>query len=100
MTKIYNAKTFLEADRIIAALESLHISATKNEIHTMDVITGKMEPSFEIYVSENRADDAMKCIEQCLSSNTGTSGSSRTARIVALAVLGILAVCLCLIFMF
>ncbi|MFR0864969.1 MAG: hypothetical protein ACLSGV_00470 [Eubacterium sp.] len=41
MTKIYNAKTFLEADQIIATLQSQHISAEKREISDMNVITGK-----------------------------------------------------------
>lgn len=55
MTKIYNAKTFLEADQIIATLQSQHISAEKREISDMNVITGKMETAFEIYVSEEES---------------------------------------------
>ena len=60
MTKIYNAKTFLEADQIIATLQSQHISAEKREISDMNVITGKMETAFEIYVSEEDAENAVK----------------------------------------
>ena len=37
MTKIYNANTFLEADQIIATLQSQHISAEKREISDMNV---------------------------------------------------------------
>jgi len=66
MTKIYNAKTFLEADQIIATLQSQHISAEKREISDMNVITGKMETAFEIYVSEEDAENAVKCIEQII----------------------------------
>ena len=75
MTKIYNAKTFLEADQIIATLQSQHISAKKREISDMNVITGKMETAFEIYVSEEDAENA---------------------RIYAIAALGIIAVMICL----
>ena len=71
MTKIYNANTFLEADQIIATLQSQHISAEKREISDMNVITGKMETAFEIYVSE---ENAVKCIEQMSISDTDTSG--------------------------
>ena len=40
--KIYNAKTFLEADRIITTLHPRHISPQKkHEISDMNVITGK-----------------------------------------------------------
>ena len=63
MTKIYNAKTFLEADQIIATLQSQHISAKKREISDMNVITGKMETAFEIYVSEEDAENADEEIE-------------------------------------
>ena len=83
MTKIYNAKTFLEADQIIATLQSQHISAKKREISDMNVITGKMETAFEIYVSEEDAENAVKCIEQTSISDTDTSGRSRAARIYA-----------------
>ncbi|MBS6821207.1 MAG: hypothetical protein KH210_06365 [Roseburia sp.] len=93
MTKIYNANTFLEADQIIATLQSQHISAEKREISDMNVITGKMETAFEIYVSE---ENAVKCIEQMSISDTDTSGRSRAARIYAIAALGIIAVMICL----
>ena len=63
MTKIYNANTFLEADQIIATLQSQHISAEKREISDMNVITGKMETAFEIYVSEEDAENADEEIE-------------------------------------
>ena len=74
MTKIYNAKTFLEADQIIATLQSQHISAEKREINDMNVITGKTETAFEIYVSEEDSETAVKCIEQMSVSDTNTSG--------------------------
>ena len=93
MTKIYNAKTFLEADQIIATLQSQHISAKKREISEMN---GKMETAFEIYVSEEDAENAVKCIEQMSISDTDTSGRSRAARIYAIAALGIIAVMICL----
>ena len=96
MTKIYNAKTFLEADQIIATLQSQHISAKKREISDMNVITGKMETAFEIYVSEEDAENAVKCIEQMSISDTDTSGRSRAAHIYAIAALGIIAVMICL----
>ncbi|MCI5496517.1 MAG: hypothetical protein ACLTSD_06180 [Eubacterium sp.] len=96
MTKIYNANTFLEADQIIATLQSQHISAEKREISDMNVITGKMETAFEIYVSEEDAENAVKCIEQMSISDTDTSGRSRAARIYAIAALGIIAVMICL----
>lgn len=54
MTKIYNANTFLEADQIIATLQSQHISAEKREISDMNVITGKMETAFEILCIRRR----------------------------------------------
>lgn len=84
MTKIYNAKTFLEADQIIATLQSQHISAKKREISDMNVITGKMETAFEIYVSEEDAENAVKCIEQTSISDTDTSGRSRAAAFMQL----------------
>ena len=90
MTKIYNANTFLEADQIIATLQS------QREISDMNVITGKMETAFEIYVSEEDAENAVKCIEQMSISDTDTSGRSRAARIYAIAALGIIAVMICL----
>lgn len=96
MTKIYNAKTFLEADQIIATLQSQHISAKKREISDMNVITGKMETAFEIYVSEEDAENAVKCIEQTSISDTDTSGRSQRCPHYAIAALGIIAVMICL----
>ena len=96
MTKIYNANTFLEADQIIATLQSQHISAEKRGISDMVVIIGKMDTAFEIYVSEEDAENAVKCIGQMSISDTDTSGRSRAARIYAIAALGIIAVMICL----
>lgn len=93
MTKIYNANTFLEADQIIATLQSQHISAEKREISDMNVITGKMETAFEIYVSE---ENAVKCIEQMSISDTDTSRQIPRCPLYAIAALGIIAVMICL----
>lgn len=101
MTKIYNAKTFLEADQIIAELETQHIAASKREINDMDVITGKMESAFEIYVPEADAENAVKCIEQMTFSDTGNSSRKAwPARIYALIALGVIALLLCLTLIF